>query len=387
MRIRPSGADTWFNCPGQPHFTAKLENKAGEYAAEGSVAHSIRQACLELGMEPWDFVGQTIQHDGYSFEVTTDMASFLQGGIDRVRSFEGALHVELSVDLSAWLPGQSGTLDAGIVPPPGSKTVVISDLKYGSGVSVSPVMNTQQMIYALGFYDNVVRHHNPDVDEFLIIIDQPRIAAGGGEWRVSLKELRDFGKKLKAAGKAALDPKSPRIAGEKQCHWCIGKATCPEFHAWNMRLIALEFDQLDEKESMEKLDIGEVQMMTKERKSIIARHKGIIEKWLQVIYDEILADAVEGRPTPGVKAVMGRQGNRAWANMEQAEATLFDLLGDRAFNKKLISPAQVEKMVDGTDRDLLRPLVKRGEAKPVLVPDTDDRPAILPMGDLFDGDS
>ena len=107
------------------------------------------------------------------------MADALQPGIDQILEYSGKMFVEERLDLGRWMPGQFGTLDCGIA---GEELIVISDLKYGSGVPVQAVKNTQQMIYALGFWDQFARHIT-DAKQFLIIIDQPRNAGGGGEWQ------------------------------------------------------------------------------------------------------------------------------------------------------------------------------------------------------------
>jgi hypothetical protein len=147
-RLGPSDSSRWLNCAGAVNFTKDYPNEATEFAAEGTVAHWVREQCLDLGFEPFDFVGTKMRADGFMFEVDAEMAEHLQPGIDEIREFDGPLFVERRISLDRWMPGQFGTLDAGVA---GEKLIVISDLKFGEGVPVQAVENTQQMIYALGF--------------------------------------------------------------------------------------------------------------------------------------------------------------------------------------------------------------------------------------------
>ena len=161
-------------CPGSVALCDEApERESSEYAAEGTVAHHVREMCLRFGLEPEDFIGQQIGADGYSFTVTEDMADHLRPGIEFVRERKGKVYNEYQVRFDRWLPGQFGTLDVGITAP---DEIIINDLKYGAGKPVSAKENEQLMIYALGFWDNVARHET-DATDFLLVVDQPRARA------------------------------------------------------------------------------------------------------------------------------------------------------------------------------------------------------------------
>lgn len=160
-RLGPSDSARWLTCPGSINFTKDYPRDTGNngFADLGTFAHSIREECLEFGFDAYDFIGHKGVIGGVTYECDEEMADRLQPGIDEIRTFEGQLFVEKRINLSRWMPGQFGTLDAGVA---GKRLIFISDLKYGEGVPVSAVGNTQQMIYALGFWDQIARHVTDD---------------------------------------------------------------------------------------------------------------------------------------------------------------------------------------------------------------------------------
>jgi len=379
----PSGADSWMVCKGYINATRGLPDKATIFAAEGTCAHTIHETCLLLGCDPDIFLGRKMSADGYDFVVEPAWVRALQPGIDRVREFAGKMFVEYRVDTTRWVGldrkgrRQGGTLDTGIV---GKKLVVIKDLKFGAGVPVSPVRNRQMMIYALGFWDNVARHLTNATD-FLLIVDQPRCAGGGGEWECTLDELLAFGEEVKEAAEATRDPNAPRTASEKGCKFCPAARTgCDEYDRFQLDIVSQLFDDLDSDEPP-----NLPRKLTPERRSYVVHHRAMFTKWLEQLHADCLTDALAGDPTPGLKAVMGRKGDRRWLDPAVAEAFLLKRLSaDKAFIKKLISAPQAENLLATKDWKLATKLITQDPGKPMLVPDTDERPAITPTADLFD---
>ncbi len=392
-RLSPSDSGRWLNCPGSINFTAKIkENRSSVHAAEGTVAHSVREDALFLGCDAYEFIGQVREADGMKFEVTEEMADFLQPGIDEIRQYEGEMFIEERLDLGRWMPGQFGTLDVGIA---GKKLIVISDLKFGSGVAVSAVKNTQQMIYALGFWDQIARHIT-DATDFLIIIDQPRNAAGGGSWSITLDELLAFGDELAEKAKLTESPDAPLIPSDYACQWCPAANVpgrpggCPAHHQAQAALLDLHLEELDDLD-----DLGiewsppSFDALTPQRRAHIVRQKSSIEKWLERLHADELALRISDGPAHGLKAVAGRRPPQKWRDPAPAQAYLEKRVDDveKIFTKKLITPTQAAKVL-GLSRDQQLPstLIDRGEPKPVLVPEADKRPAINHLDAVDDFD-
>lgn len=369
------------------------EDRSSEFAAEGTVAHEVRELCLRYGFEPHDFIGKTLSSDGFSFVVSEEMADFLTPGIDRVRDLRGQLYVEHRTDLGRWLPGQFGTLDAGIARP---DVIFIDDLKYGQGVEVSPVDNKQLKIYGLGFWDNIARHLT-DATQFVISIDQPR-AGGIKIWETTLDELLAFGEEVRAAGERTYLPDAPFQASKKGCQWCRVKdrrgedgtlTGCQTYDAFMLDFFGAQFDDLDDN-----LRIDPPKNPTAARRSKIVQHADIIRSWLARLHEDSIEAALAGTPDPGLKLVAGRKGHRKWVDPDAAESILVESLHDDAFTRKLISPAESEKLMLPKPRRgyaghpepwaKLQEMISQDEGKPVLVPEDDERPALASLRDQFE---
>jgi hypothetical protein len=246
-RLGPSGADRWMVCHGAPNAEDGLPNDSSEFAAEGTAAHEVSDLCLSLGFEPYEFVGQTYQIDGFTIDFDDDMADALQPGIDWTREQPGTFYGECKVDLSEWLgEGQFGTSDRFIVAP---DMLTVADLKFGRGVPVSPVDNKQAMLYALGAWRRFASHITDPAFPVRIVIDQPRCTGGGGEWMTTLGRLLEFGEEARAAARLTLDPNAPRVASAKGCMWCRRRTApggCYAFDEHNLDLLGQKFEDLDD---------------------------------------------------------------------------------------------------------------------------------------------
>ena len=382
-RLSPSGAESWMTCAGYPNAVAGLPNDSSEFAAEGTAAHHISELCLLLGMSPFDFIGLRQVVEQWTFEWDEDDAEQLAPGIDEVLAHGGTFYGEHKVDLSNWLgPRQFGTLDRGIILP---DLIIINDLKWGRGVPVSPVQNKQLMIYALGFWWNIARHVSK-ATRIRIEIDQPRCSGGGGVWETTLDELLAFGEAARAAAERTHDLDAPRTASAKGCYWCSRKNApggCATYDEFNLELVGMKFDDIDTA-----IMLSEppplARAVTPERRTYLLQHRKMLEGWLEGLHVECIDDAIAGRPTPGLKAVEGRRPPRKWNDPEFAEETLTPLVLGGMFNQKLKSPTQVEKQIGETEFKVFDKLVNRGQAKPVLVPEADARPALIPVSEKFD---
>lgn len=365
-----------------------LDDTTSFAAAEGTAAHTIRERCLKTGADPADFVGEVLTVGEFEIEFDDEMALALQPGIDWLREQPGELFVEHRVNLDAWLPGQFGTLDAGIVS---EDLIIINDLKFGRGEPVTPDSNSQLMIYALGFWNNIASKISPATD-FLLTIDQPRHSAGGGEWRVSLDDLLTFGEEVRLAGARTYDANAPLKASEKGCRWCALKPTCGEYASFNLDLIGMKFDDIDEADRIGSPPPLNKSELTPERRGYILRHKSMISTWLEQLHADALADALAGRPTPGHKAVMGNRPPRRWRDAKEAEELLDTLLGDLAFARKVLGPAGIEKLTASGKKKaghpeiwaLVERLIVRPDGKPCLVDENDARPRLMTVDEKFD---
>lgn len=383
-RLSPSSASRYLRCPGSVNFLADFEDDgAGIPAKEGTILHAICEDACKTGKEAYDYVGEVWEYQKHVLEFTEELADYMQPGLDRIAAFDGFETVfEHRVKLHRWMPGQFGTLDVGNV---GEDEVVIWDWKWGFA-PVSPVENDQLRIYAMGFWDNVVRHIS-DAKRFRLIIEQPRAPGGGGEWVVTLDELLAFGEDVRKLAERTYDADAPRVPGKVQCEYCPGARTmlCPEYSAYNLEMVRDEFDDIDD-EIVDGVPMRtrRIKSLTIEQKCFIVENRGMIDKFLDRVHADVLDEALRGNRTPGLKAALGRNPPRKWYRPDDAEARLRATLDDDAYTRKVLSPTQAEKILPPRQYQRLRSLVDHGEPKTILVSELDERPSVATLVDLFD---
>lgn len=358
--------------------------------------HEVAALCLELGLEPSDFIYKELTADGFTFTFDEKHADGMQPRLDWLREQPGELHVETQVDLGFWLPDDFGNCDVGWVF---GDTLTIQDWKFGEGIPVSPVRHGQSMLYALGFLNTFVKPEDrTKIKRIRLIIEQPHCAGGGGEWECTLDELLAFGEEARVAGIRCDDPNAPFVASEKGCFWCAlnpknGGGGCAELERFNLDLIDSKFEDLDEADALGAPPMmPNLSKMTPDRRVFVWRHAKMLTSWLESIHVGLLDDAINGLPTPGLKAVTGRMGDRYYTDEKAAEAVLVPILHEEAFTKKLKSPAQAEKELKPTKRkpghpeawEDLNKVITQDAGKPALVPLDDERPALLTVDQKFE---
>jgi hypothetical protein len=92
---------------------------------------------------------------------------------------------------------------------------------------------------------------------------------------------------------------------------------------------------------------------------------------------------MSGKLFAGFKLVEGRS-TRAWVDDEQAAIMLSELLGNEAFEHKLLSVAKAEKVLGKSKKELIESLSVKPRGSPTLAPDSDKRPSCIINADMFD---
>lgn len=381
----PSGAEGWMTCAARPGMESHFEDTPSEYAAEGDVAHLHRAKCLIEGTQITDYIGDVVEKDGFKITVEPEWERFLQPGIDRVREHTGLLFVEYRVDLSTWVPEMFGSLDTAIIT---KDEVIIIDLKFGRGVRVQAVGNKQMRLYAAGLWENLIRHIPNAPKKYRLIIDQPRVVGGQSvenEWVVDLDDILTFAEEASLAAEKTKDPDAPLVPSLKGCAFCRAaeNVSCPAYADFVLDLVGLTIEDLD-KPFSEAPEMPQPEKLSPERRSYIVEHSKMMTKFINNLHGDMLTDAQAGKPTPHFKAV-ATLGDRSWADEEKAEAFWSEKMPAKdIFNKRLKSPAQMEKIAGTRNWKKAQDLIHRPEGKPALVPESDPRPALQPLADLLD---
>jgi len=268
------------------------------------------------------------------------------------------------LDLGHIIPEGMGTADAIIIV---GDTLHVIDLKYGMR-KVDAENNPQLQIYAEGALWKLLKKKRYNISNVTVHIHQPR-AGGASSWSVSPQDLLIFGKKVSKAAERCLDKDAPLNPSEKACEWCRAKATCPALYQKNLELVGGDFEVLPPVDSM-----------TDDQMRLVLQHKGLIEKWLKAIESNVFARVERGESFEGFKMVEGRS-VRKWS--DAAEERLTQILGDNAFDKKLIGITAAEKILGKKQLEELN-ITEKPEGKPVLVHESDKRPPMATIADDFE---
>lgn len=357
-------------------------------AAEGTVAHEVRETALRTGTSPFDQIGRKLTVDGHSYVVDEHMADHLVAGIDWLREQLEEIEVELRVRLDPWMPNQIGTLDAGGQPT--FDLMLINDFKYGIGNYVEAERNKQVMLYALGYWHRLGR---PDVGKVLITIDQPR-RGGMRFWETDLEELRAFGDEVSAVYLRIATGDVEYQASPSACRWCPMKDSdvgCAAYDEMFLRLFRESLDPLTELLGAPRLRNPE-HISPDLRRSIVQLGTPM-KAWLDGIKKATVGDLLNGASFDGIKLVRERGGSRKYGDEARAATILMSALGLDAYQPaKLIGVTDAEKLLKPGVRKQGHPeawaeltdLFDYGEDVLSAVPDDDPRPALIDLADEFD---
>jgi len=274
--------------------------------------------------------------------------------------------VELSIGNALFPPEQLrfreliwGTADI-VLMAPGRLTV--ADAKFGFN-EVEAYKNPQLLSYAIGALARYRRTFSAAPLITLAII-QPRCGEPKVE-TVTAQDVALFANRLHDAALVTLDPNAPLHASPEACHWCPAAAICPENQKLTLAIAREEFPMVPER-------------LTPEQVAEILHKAKAIKQAVVAVEEHALNELQLGRYIPGWKRVAANT-KRQWRPTAEKElVAALDLIGVPPAlhtEPELKSPAQVEKLLKmkpgALDAYTLKP-----EGGPVLVPDSDPRPAL-----------
>ncbi|HAV6206242.1 TPA: DUF2800 domain-containing protein [Acinetobacter baumannii] len=411
-KLSPSSAHRWMRCAGSVILEKDLPDSSSEHADLGTAAHFLASECLEQEKNAADFEGDTIvifkgnahwicesQNTVSSFfTVDAEMVENVQVYLDAVRTqAEGnQLLVEQRVDFSEFVgaEGSFGTSDAVVLT---ETEIQVHDLKYGKGVKVDAESNEQLALYGLGALATFGMFG--DFKQVRMVIHQPRLGYQS-EAVLTVEELYDFADGAKASvshihslevgleegdmGSIA-DLDSSFNPGEKQCHWCKAKATCPALQKHLVETIAGEFEDLTQLDLQEEITNATALVPSFENEQLSRMYAVIplLEGWIKAVDSAVHQKMHAGEAIPGFKMVQGRKGSRTWVDAEEAEKLLksMRLKTEQMYDLKLISPTkaealQKEEVIGPRQWAKVQALITQADGKPTVAPESDKRPAL-----------
>jgi len=368
----PSSAERYMACPGSIELSKKAPLQAeSKYAAEGTAAH----ACLEYLGKRWDNRLQAADKArkkwGMQMVVHAEMALNHAFRVKGKKQEGREIFFEVKSDNTHIDKDFYGTADIVIVEDFGALDIM--DYKYGAGVWVEVKENPQLIAYAIG----VARQYDYAFDVARLTIIQPR-AADAPEtpirtWEMPMQELLSWEKKFSEAIKAARKKDAPLVSGS-HCHWCPAKLICPETSKRALEKARVAFAP----------KTGSVQFPTgwQNDPEILGKTLtalDLLDTWAQEVRNFAYHQLEKGKKIPGFKLV-AKRGRREWLRPHVVQRYAALTYGADAFESKLKSPSQMEKLAGKKWVEKRCAVVSSGTT---MVPDDDTRPAVNRIKEVF----
>lgn len=394
--LSPSSSKRWLNCTPSA-FLESLEpfQAPSKYAEEGTEAHFLSELKLsfmlgQINPTEYDTRFENFRMNSKFYnaefnEFVNDYCLEVMTIIKEDYKDENVeVYLEQKVEFTDVVPEGSGTSDVVIV---GKNFVHIIDLKFGKGVPVSAIDNTQLMLYALG---TLKKFRLKGVfTEVVMSIVQPRLY-DKSTFRMSVLDLYRWANEyVKPRAELAYAGKGELTPGE-HCGFCKLKGKCDARAQLQLELAQKQFDEVVQEDQ-----ILEPKNMTPEMLSKVLTIGPAFSAWLKDVSAYAMSAMInEGLKVPGYKIVEGRS-NRIITDGDAVYKTLIEhgFEDDQILQpRKLLGISALEKNVG---KKLFNILAKEYIIKPfgklTLATEDDPRPALdgsqlKLMGQEFDED-
>ena len=374
--LSPSSAGRWMTCPGSVALVATMPDRPTYNASAdaGTAEHAVLEACLTFNDEAAKYIGTTPK--GTSTVITEEAAKAVQSCLDylmpyrragwRVRA-EERMHVYKAFD-GVDSETLFGTAD--VVGWKDHGEALILDYK-GGRIPVNVEDSKQLRLYALGLMAST----GWVFAQVKLVIFQPK-AGGPSEVILTRSELEELVPTYQSAIDEALSHDAPLKPSEEACRWCAAAARCPEVQKQALAVAQERF--------------MEPATLTNEQVAHVLANASRIRAALEAVESFALQQMQLGVEVPGFKLVEGKA-HRRWkeGSIVNLRAMLRKLkfTAEQFSPPKLLSPAQMEKLVG---RPLVGKLASYWEqpvGEPSIVPASDKRPALNPRFKALDAGS
>lgn len=377
--LSASSSEIWINCPASPHATKHVEDKETEFSREGSFGHSMVEAMLLTGLtDVNDLPPSGVKYD------TPEIRAAVQKCVDYASGLIGEgckVWIEERVDYSHIAPEGFGTSDL-MVYHPDEMHLDVVDWKFGKGVAVSAKENSQERLYAEGAVELLVMN-GYEVKTIRTHIVQPRLSDEPNTEDLTCAELRAWAASIATVARIAFHGTGDYVPGE-HCRWCKIRKTCvPRAEFFQKQLSTELACELNDDILLAAPAVLGLQWVA-EKLSILR----VIAGWIEDIEKYALESAVEGKDLPGMKLVEGRS-TRRFKDVAGAIRLLRNagVADEKIFKEpELRSLGDLETACGGKNAFnlLLEGVIEKPPGKPVLVPDSDKRPAIKTLPSAAD---
>ena len=354
--LSASSSARWLECPPSARAAALYPSTDTAFTREGTLAHEIAESAVSHWLD-----GLAQSWTGGLVDVPAEMINCAEMYRDyiaeQIKSPDAVVLLEQRLDFSPWVPDGFGTGDCLILQ---GRHLDVIDYKYGQGVEVSAVGNSQMRLYGLGAIHEFGEIY--DVDSVSLHIFQPR------KDNISVETLSVAG--LLAWGDAVRPIAAQAANGEGEhkpgahCRFCPHAGLCP----------ALAESCLEKYTSAG----GEsaVPLLSPLDVATILASEPMITAWLKAVKDRAMSSLLEGGEIPGYKVVAGRS-SRTWADELEMAEVLYKAgyTREEITKTEILSPAAMEKAIGKKKvSELVAGHILTMPGAPTVAPVSDKRP-------------
>lgn len=349
-------------CPASVKLVQQIPSKniPNEHADRGTLLHNVIADVLQFKEPPEKYLGtkyndQVLTEELINEKINPALEAFREIGFN----YAGDNYiVETRVGFGDFLPGVFGGTD--ILGRIGGRAIVL-DWKFGDGVLVSAEENYQLLFYAAAaMRTEAAKWVFEGATEIECIIVQPPEVR---RWVTTPQRVALFEQELRRAVHAS-QSEAPMFETGDHCRWCAAKPICPKMTGQVERVL---------QSKLQALSVDQIALQLEQADTIENYIKD-----LRALATQMLEN---GQTVPGFKLV-AKRGTRQWVDEQKVDWWITEkgISVDDAWESKLKSPAQLEKVLKKHKIELPSELVVSISSGSTLAPESDSRPAVLQIG-------
>ena len=366
-KISPSMFARVMHCTASVPLTEKAPTRlAGLAAQTGTAAHALLERCLTEDLDTFELSDlETVRVDGAEVMITDEMLDQVQLALRWIRSnMAPPLLIEKQITLAfTGAPGRppmAGWIDVASGPP-----WIVAD--YKSGFHSVEASSIQLGLYLLGLALEERPELRGEGHAGTAVVIQPRdsepIRSHGYTWA----ELRQLKAQVRAVFDR-IDRKDWTYADGAWCRWCPAAGFCPHLAA-----VARDAALAITVPTPELVATGEISNEAlADWLDVIDR----LEHWARSVNEVALDYVVHGGMLRNRKLVRKRV-TRRWRELDERKAAAaLEALGIDPWQRKVVTPAEAERRLPKTQRDVVELLSEKPPGELTLAPLNDPRTPI-----------
>jgi hypothetical protein len=187
--------------------------------------------------------------------------------------------------------------------------------------------------------------------------------------------LKAFGEQLRE-GVARVRSGNAEYKSGSHCRWCDGKTVCPQYRGQVNEGAQMTFAPAICESEPVVLEPPKACDLTVEQISGIMKNIPIVKSFIDEIESRATELLNQGIEVPGFKLVY-KKANRKWIDEDE----VVEVFGEKAVDKKVKTPAQLEKIFG---KEKVAEYAMIPDAGTTIVPESDKRQGVTPVQSAFD---